>query len=192
MFTLDVYKIYARKCQIKLLQTSEANRFYQDNHLQGPIFGQNMIHIGLEYNNEIVSLMTLGSSRFTNKYEWELLRFCNKLYTIVPGGLSKLFKYFVKNYNPTSIICYIERRLGIPSKGYEYCGFEHLGYSELGYWYVDLKNSLKRESRLKYQKHKLKNILENFNPNLSGDENMRINGFRKIWDCGQLIYLWTK
>ena len=40
--------------------------------------------------------MTFGKSRFSN--EFELLRFCNKLYTNVIGGASKLFKHFLVDH----------------------------------------------------------------------------------------------
>lgn len=44
------------------------------------------------------------------------------------------------------------------------------------------------ESRQKYQKHKLKNKLEKFDPNLTEWENMQMNGYDRIWDCGNLVF----
>ena len=35
-----------------------------------------------------------------------------------------------------------------------------------------------------FQKKKLENLLENFDPNLTEWENMKNNGFDRIWDCG--------
>jgi len=32
--------------------------------------------------------------------------------------------------------------------------------------------------------------LANFNPNLSEWENMKNNGYDRIWDCGHLKYEW--
>ncbi len=54
-----------------------------------------------------------------------------------------------------------------------------------------MKNG-KRFSRLQFQKHKLKNILENFDPNLTEWENMQLNGFDRIWDCGNLVFSYSK
>jgi len=48
----------------------------------------------------------LGQKEKENYYE--LLRFVSN--TNVLGGASKLFSYFVKNYNPTNIISYADRR----------------------------------------------------------------------------------
>ena len=44
------------------------------------------------------------------------------------------------------------------------------------------------ESRMKYQKHKLPKLLETFNPDLTEWENMKVNGFDRIWDCGNLVF----
>lgn len=52
--------------------------------------------------------MTFGKPYLnkSNEYEWELYRFCNKLNTSVVGGFDKLFKYFIRNYNPKNILTY--------------------------------------------------------------------------------------
>ena len=57
--------------------------------------------------------MVFGSSRHfvgNGKTKYELIRFCNKINTNVIGGASKLFKYFIKNYNPNEIISYADKR----------------------------------------------------------------------------------
>jgi len=185
-------KIFARKCEIIEISFREVSEFYNCNHLQGSIAAKNSKHFALKYDNEIVSAISFSQSRFSKHYEWELLRFCNKINTMVPGGLTKLFKYFIRKYNPKSIICYLERRLGIPSKGYEYCGFQFKEFTKPGYWYVHPKNQYRRESRLDYQKHKLEKVLEYFDPELTEEENMEMNGFAKIWDCGQYVLEWYK
>lgn len=44
------------------------------------------------------------------------------------------------------------------------------------------------ESRIKYQKHKLKDILEKFDPAKSETENMKDNDFYQIFDCGNFVF----
>jgi len=58
--------------------------------------------------------------------------------------------------------------------------------SKPGYCYTDYKN---RFSRMKFQKHKLSNILEYFDPKLTEWENMQLNGYDRIWDCGNYVYV---
>ena len=53
--------------------------------------------------------MTFGKPRYNNKYQWELLRLCTQPKYRVVGGASKLFQYFIKIYNPESIISYCDR-----------------------------------------------------------------------------------
>jgi len=136
-------KIYARKTEIKeIFDTKLIREFLDNNHIQG--FVGSKVKIGLFYENELMSLMTLGNRRVsmgkktTTEGEYELLRFCNKLNTNIIGGASKLFNYFIKNYNINEIISYADRS---HSKGklYETLGFEYLGKTVPNYSYYDSK-----------------------------------------------------
>ncbi len=178
-------RIYARKCIIKIVE--DYKPFLNNNHLQGEI--NSSINIGLYYNNELVSLLNIGKSRNNKKYQYEIYRYCNKLNTNVVGGFSKLFKYFINNYNPLSIITYADRRY---SNGglYKNNGFILSHISTPNYFYT--KNYTFLESRNKYQKHKLKDLLENFDNELTEWENMQLNGYDRIWDCGNYVYIWNK
>ena len=46
-------------------------------------------------------------------------------------------------------------------------------------------------SRYQCQKHKLAELLgpDNFNPEISETENMLSNGYVKMYDCGNLVYV---
>ena len=177
-------RIYARKCIIKELKSTEIKDFLNNNHLQG--FINSSINLGLYYNNELVSLMTFSKPRFNKNYEYELIRFCNKLNTSVIGSASKLFNYFIKNYNPKSIISYANRRFSNGSI-YEKLGFKLLRKTEPNYFYFKSGNIILM-SRYQFQKHKLKDKLDIYNPELSESENMFNNGYRRIYDCGNLVY----
>lgn len=61
----------------------------------------------------------------------------------------------------------------------------------MSYGYFDfLSNRI--SSRQSYQKHKLSDKLENFNPELSEIENMRANGFFRQYDCGNHRFVWLR
>ena len=147
------------------------------------------VNLGLYFKDELVSLMTFSKPRFDKKHEWELVRFCNKLGWHIPGAASKLLTHFERNYKPKNIVSYADRRW---SKGnlYRQLGFELDHISPPDYFYFN-KSDLYRESRIKYQKHKLPKLLENFDPNKTESENMSANGFLKIWDCGNLVFVKT-
>jgi len=174
-------KIYARKCFIKELEYKEVKDFLINNHLQGTC--PSKINLGLFYNDELVEVMTFGKPRFNKNYDYELLRLCTKKYFNVIGGASKLFKYFTQKYNG-SVISYANRRF---SNGniYKQLGLKFIQETTPNYFYL-VNHML--ESRIKYQKHKLKNILSNFDEQLTEQENMSNNGFKWIYDCGNLIF----
>lgn len=179
-------RIYARKCVIKELSSNESNLFLNENHLQGSC--NSKINLGLFHENELVSLMTFGKSRYDKNIEYELIRFCSKLNTTVVGAGSKLLKYFERTYKPKSIISYANRRW---SQGnlYETLGFEFIKNTPPNYFYFKGSDSSELLSRVQFQKHKLQNKLEVFDQNLTESENMYNNGYRKIYDCGNKKYV---
>lgn len=65
-------------------------------------------------------------------------------------------------------------------------GFTFLNSSGINYWWI--KDDL-RLSRYQTQKHKLKNILQNFDGTLTESKNLLANGFYRIFDCGNLIFI---
>lgn len=183
-------KIPARKCQITLVDSSTADQFLINNHLQGKC--PSRYKIGLTFNGELISLATVGISRFNKNYKFELLRYCNKINHSVVGGLSKILSYLEKYYDVDSLISYADRRWSskINANLYSQAGFKYLQESIPNYKYFNiLENNAILYSRNQFQKHMLKSKLENFDPNISEQENMYNHGFYKIWDCGNLVYI---
>jgi len=181
--------IFARKCKIRELHNKEKTDFLTDNHIQGR--DRSSVAYGLFYENDLVFVATFGKSRFNKKYEWELIRMCSKVGFSVVGGASRLMKHFEKNVRPDSLITYADIRF---SKGdvYNKLGFEEQKTSPPNYFYIHFRDWKNRilESRLKYQKHKLKNLLPVFDDSKSEWQNMKNNGFDRVWDCGNKV--WTK
>jgi hypothetical protein len=87
-------KIFARKCEIKELYYQEYADFCNKNHLQGECGAK--VKLGLFYQEELVQIMSFSLPRFTDKYEWEIIRECSKLGYIIIGGKEKLWKHFLK------------------------------------------------------------------------------------------------
>jgi very-short-patch-repair endonuclease len=180
--------IYARKCEIKFVTNKEHNQFLNVNHVQGKVGAS--VKLGLYYNDELVSLMTfgklrksLGSSHVDG--EWELIRFCNKLNHNVVGGASKLFKYFVKNYNPIKILSFSDNRF-FNGDMYKLLGFGYDGYSKPSYFYVI--NGL-RHHRYNFRKDVL--VREGFDSNKTEHQIMLDRGIYRIYDCGNKRWLWV-
>ena len=182
---LGIYekKIGARKTKLGYVSKNESDIFLEENHLQGSC--NSSYQLGL-YDDGLICLMTFGKSRYNKGAEWELLRFVSKKGYKVIGGASKLLKYFRNKYSG-KIISYANKRW---SNGdlYEKIGFDYIHDSSPNYFYYK-NGSLILESRIKYQKHKLKNILDVYDEKLSESKNMENNGYNSIYDSGNKVYI---
>lgn len=178
--------IYARACSVKEVPSRESLEFQWKNHIQGGV--NSKVNLGLYYEDELVSLMTFSKPRFSKKYEWELVRFCNKLNHHIPGAASRLLKHFERTYHPKSIVSYADRRWSMKSEStlYNKLGFSLVSESSSNYWYVkggELFN------RIQFQKHKLEGLLDKFDKSKSEWQNMQDNGYDRIFDCGNLVFV---
>ena len=178
--------IHARKCKLVTLAPDVYSKFFDNTHIQGAI-GANVAY-GLCFEGELVAAMSFGKSRYDKKLDWELLRFSNKLFTNVVGGASKLFQHFIKEKSPNSIVSYSDLRWNTGNL-YHKLGFNFVRNSGPNYWYT--RDYRSPESRVRYQKHKLQNLLEKYDANLSEWENMQENGYDRIWDCGNSVFHWV-
>jgi hypothetical protein len=177
--------IYARKCKIVNVDKQQCSHFIDTNHIQGSV--NNTVRLGLMYNGELVCIMTFSKSRYS-KHQYEMYRFCNIIDTHVVGGASRLFKHFINQYNPTSIVSYSDKRWSTGDM-YNKLGFTHLHDSAPNYKYF-LNGTMRLLSRIKFQKHKLRNILEKYDAALSEWDNMQSNKYNRIWDCGNGVWVW--
>ena len=159
--------IYARNCKVKEITTSEYNDFCRNFHLQGICAAK--VKLGLFYKDELVQIMSFGCPRFTDKYEWEIIRECSKFEICIVGGKEKLWKYFVKNYNPNNCISYCDFNKFI-GESYLKLGFEFNGINKDFIWWEEGNNII--HWRNPYKHNELKNRC------------------LKIWRAGQLVFVW--
>lgn len=183
-------KYYARKCVVKELTTVKDNQlikpFLVANHMQGFVGAK--IKIGLFCDGELVSLMTFGERRVAmgvkknSDGEYEMLRFCNKINVNVVGGASKIFKYFLTNYNPRLVTTYADRSW---SRGelYEKLGFLYLYKTEPNYYYI-LENI--RKHRFNFRKDLL--IKQGFDGSKTEVQIMHDRGLYRMFDSGNVKF----
>ena len=185
IFGFSDKKIYARNCVIKEIDNKIYKEFCAENHLQG--FSPATVKLGLFFENELVQIMSFGKPRFNKKVEWELIRECSKLGYFIIGGKEKLLKYFERTYKPKSILSYCEKDK-FSGKSYIRNGFKLYKESQPSYTYY-YKHDYISLSRLNFQKHKLKNLLESFDENLTEWENMKNNGYMRLFDYGNFVFI---
>jgi len=181
-------KIYARNCELIEVDSHQRDLFLTLNHIQGKDVSG--IRYGLMYHGELVSVMTFKPSSFIkggNGETWELNRFASKINITVVGGASRLFKKFLRDHDPLRVVSYADLRWNTGGI-YQRLGFKFSHRSPPNFWYMD--NYTQRYHRSKFMKYK---ILESADDKLlTGWEIMRKNGYDRIWDCGALVYNYTK
>ena len=178
--------IYARKLKIKEVSNEDCAEFLNKYHLQNTCRGQN-IRLGLYLENQLIQLMTFGKPRYNKNYEYELLRLCTNFNYRIIGGSEKIFKYFIKIYDPKSIISYCDL-----SK------FEGNVYKKLGFKLNNISNPSCRWSK---GKNMITNSLlmqrgydqlfhTNYGKGTSNRDLMIQSGWREVYDCrSSFIYL---
>jgi hypothetical protein len=182
--------IYARKCKIVELSSKLYKDFCNENHIQGHV--NSSIKLGLYLDDVLISVMSFGGLRKSlgsNSEEgtYEMLRYCSKLNTLVIGGASKLFSYFIKKYNPHKIISFSDKRYFIGDL-YEKLKFVMDKETSPNYYYVT--DYLKRENRFKYRKDIL--VKQGFDSEKSEFNIMDERGIHRIYDCGNKKWVWRK
>ena len=95
-------KINAHKCVIVKPDSNLANEKLSQWHLYGAAKVSTEF-LGLLYKDELVLVM--GFSQYQESV-FIFERSASKHYTTVIGGVSKLFKYFEKHYNPAKVYTY--------------------------------------------------------------------------------------
>lgn len=182
--------IYARNLDVtEDISIEEVKDFEESNHLQG--YATSSINIALRDKNtkEVLGLMTLGVPRFNDNFEYEIIRLCFKNGIGIIGGAEKLFRYFVSNYNPKSILTYVDISK-FTGNVYKRLGFIELEprITEPSYSWIDTVE-LKRLSRYQTQK---KHLIDNGLAKDTDTEDLVMSrlGYSKIFNSGSLRLAW--
>lgn len=181
-------RIYARKCELRVVSKFDATTFLNNHHLYG--YTNSTINIGLYFENELMTICTFSKGRNSMKTKnedgYELIRNCTKGGYNVIGGFSKMIKYFIKTYGD-NVYSYADCDwVNTINNAYIKTGFILEHKTKPTYWWA--KN--KRENRIKFQKHKL--VAQGYDVNKTESEIMRERGYRKVYGSGNLKYRYKK
>lgn len=185
------YRIGANKCEIKRVNSVDAEKFLNDNHTQGNAVST--IRYGLYDDNDLVSLMTFSPPRLgvggkKKSYDYELVRFCNKINHTVMGGASKLLTHFIKNEGfGKTILSYADKRWS-DGNLYKMLGFDYIRDTDPNYWYV---KGNKRYHRFNFTKQRIKEKFENYDEQKTEKVMMEENKYLRLWDAGSKVYMLT-
>jgi len=180
---LNKYKqsIHANDCILKEINNEEKNNFLEQNHLDG--IDNSHIRIGLFFKNKLFFVLTIKKLNY-NKYE--ISRISNKTETIIENGLHLSWLYFLNKYKPKQVLIHVNKRY---SNGnfLEKLNFKKINETQPNCFYFKSESCLINQDLFNTKKE-----LKLFNDQLSELENLKLNGFNKIWDCGNIIFEWKK
>lgn len=182
----------ARQCYICNLNSKDCNDFLIKNHRQGATQSSVRLGLRLKHTDELVSVMTFGKPRNalginnnTSKDDWELSRFCNKQNTTVVGSASKLFKYFISNYEFNTIFSFSDFA---HTRGnlYKKLGFSYIHTSAPNYVWCTIDDSI-HMNRVSCQKRNLRRLFNDDSidtDNLTERQIMESHNFVQVYDSG--------
>lgn len=183
----------AHKCTISSVSKQQQKQFLETNHIQG--FINSTYAYGLYNNKRLIVLITFGKQRISlankQRNNYELLRFCTINNANVIDGAQRLFKHFIKNHKPQTIVSFANRSwfTTIHKTLYDCLGMQYVHNTSPNYWYFK-PGQIHLLHRLNFQKHKL--IKKGVDSSKTERELMSERGYYHIYDCGQLKYEWKQ
>ena len=177
---ITLNKIYARKCELRIVSGGEGANFFLENHISGSV--KSLVSYGLYYNDELVSCISMRKPFTKNKEGMiEISRFASKIDTQVVGGFQKLLSAVVKwskENGYSKILTYADCRFG-SGDVYLKSGFTHTHTTNPNYYYE--KRGI-RENRFKHRKKKDISL-----GNTEREQNAN-SGWYAIYDAGNEAY----
>jgi hypothetical protein len=156
-------RIFARKCEIKVISIQQAREFCEYYHVNG--FRSGKDKLGLFYNNELICVAIFA--KYKNDYE--CIRLCYKTGVDVIGGWAKIQKHFGKKF-----LHYVNLKF-----------FPGENKTGIGYRFI-IKHKILHRNALQ-KKTGLYKYCKNVNPKLSDFNNCIQNGAIAIFDLGNDI-----
>jgi formylmethanofuran dehydrogenase subunit E len=176
------YKIHGRNTVVKVADKDTANKFYEDNHIQGKP-STTTLHVGLyTQDGTMVGCMSFGPHHRGSENRVVVLNRLAFLHNhTVHGGASKLLSFAISLLRPMGyekIMSWSDNRW---SEGKVYGALGFYLEEELGpdYSYVKDRQRISKQSCQK--KHLLKK-------GAVGDTELEMAkslGYSRIWDCGK-------
>lgn len=170
----NIFEMYD-DVELRFIQTKEANSFYNSNHIHGNQLNLNF-NIGFFFKKQLVFCVSLNQIDNSNL---EILKFCPKINLKVNNWLEKTLQFIKHNSMFNIISINLDKRLFDPSPFIQY-GFKLVEEIEpCIFWANEHKSTLLSNPKLE------KLIQES---GMREEEFMMLNGYFKIWDCGNTKY----
>lgn len=167
--------------EVKAISSATGIAFLSEHDVIGADKHLGQYFYGGYYNNKLVAVLSFDTARYSRVAQYEMTRICT-----LGFNPKAVFDLFVSTNHPQSIVAYASERYSFPDQ-YEALGFKLDHATEYSYYY--LKDGVKYP-RQQFMKHKL--VAEGYDPNKTESQIMEERGFDKVYDCGNLVYVWRK
>jgi hypothetical protein len=187
----DAKRVFARRCRVDLVESSEKGEFLANNHIQGD--DRSSICYGLYLGGELLALMSFSKPKVfmkgrrynTDAKQYELSRFCVKGGVSIPGAASRLLARFKRDIEYDEIYSFADRRVS-DGNLYEILGFKREKMVEIDYSYV-IDN--KRKHRWDFRKDRIKEKFPHVYDSAKTEYQMMLElGIDRVWDAGKIRY----
>jgi len=180
--------VYARNCQ--LVTFRKANEtikdFFDQNHIHGFVPGE--LYLLLIHSNSVVAGMIIGKKRFVSDSTYEVIRFCTKHHTHIPGGFSRLLKNAKKYIAYDKVIFYVDSAFGSNllsdiQDRYSFLNPCSIQLLESSFYVVDLSNPYTKYHRSYASKESMKRYIQaNIElDSITQDDMLQLAGFGKLF-----------
>ena len=184
---MDLIKVGARSCRVKMISKDTAKEFLDKYHIQG--FSASTIYLGAVTKKDdiLVGVMTFKQEN-SESNNWELTRFATNWGYCTPGLGGKMFAWFVREFTPDAVKSFADRRWtqDIEHNLYTSIGFKLDKIEKPDYRYLD---DFQRKHKFLFRKQIL---AKRYGLPLTMTESEMCDylGFERIWDCGLIKYVW--
>lgn len=186
----EIKRIYARNTYISNIDRKTAIDFLEKYHIDGYAEANILLGCFEKDTKELLGVTTYGKPRFNSNYQYELIRMCWKFGISVVGGFSKLFRYFIYNFDVESVLSYVDFSK-FNGNSYLKAGFKFDGITVPNYVWV--KNGHLTTVLSRYQTMKSSLIAKGWGTESNTEDEMMIgHGFIKIYNCGNKKYTYRK
>lgn len=186
-------RLYARKLDVVSVTADVAKTFFSMYHMHGHrALGPNSVSLALVDNRRVYQMLSVDKPLFDKQAALEITRSATRAGYTVVGGFSRLLRRLSTLRPDASLVTYADLRL-FTGDSYVEAGFVYDRTTRPNYWYFPANSSHDSEpiSRYAAQKHKLRDLLDGYDPDLSEHQNMIEHGFVRVYDCGNAIYRMT-
>lgn len=189
-----INRVYARDCYVKVINNHDVKEFLNRNSMYG--YRASSVVLGLYTKKKcsifekdtLIMCYTFGKAFYgKGKYDIEVLRASTELYTQVIGGASKLWSYFINNFQEITIgnknikwrtCCYYVDFDHNNGKSICHLGFEFSHYTQAGFHNV-YDGGMKKINRIPSRHNELSDLIKKKIINV-------------VYNAGTKVYVYTK